>query len=247
MSKEINETPEPEVAANATEAGPRDQDPAAAPTNEPDAADAEIEVHAPEVPDDDPEARIITLEAEMAALNDKLLRALAETENVRRRAIRDKEDAAKYAIANFAKETLSVADNISRAMASVEDEMRIGDGPVANLIVGLELTERELLNTLERVGVKPIEAMGARFDHNLHEAMFEIEDKDQPAGTVLQVLETGYVLKDRLLRPARVGVSKGGPKVPRPEAAGAEPAARDGQTGYEERGDGPGSKLDEEL
>ena len=248
MSEEINENPEPEVADDQPIAGePTD---AAEPTDG-EAADAGVEMHAPEVSDDDPETRIVTLEAEMASLNDKLLRALAETENVRRRALRDKEDASKYAIANFAKETLSVADNLSRALASIEDEMRKGDGAVANLIVGLEMTERELLNTLERFGVTPIDAMGARFDHNLHEAMFEIDDKDKPVGTVLQVLETGYVLKDRLLRPAKVGVSKGGPKAPPPDAAGADtsadPAARDGQAAYEGRSDGPGSQLDEKL
>ena len=251
MSEEINENPKPEGAENQLDAGSPEIETEAVPTNETAAADDETELHAPEVPAGDPETRIIILEAEMASLNDKLLRALAESENVRRRAIRDKDDASKYAITSFAKEILSVADNLSRALASIEDEMRSGDGPVANLIVGLEMTERDLLNTLERTGVTPIEAMGARFEHNFHETMFEVEDKDKPAGTVFQVLETGYVLKDRLLRPAKVGVTKGGPKTPPPEAAGAEtpadPAARDGQAAYQERGDGPGAQLDEKL
>jgi len=257
MSEEPNEHLEPEGAETEPSTDePTENQSDVAPTDEPEevdrkAVEGEVKVHRPEVPDDDPETRVITLEAELASLNDKLLRALAENENVRRRAIRDKEDASKYAIASFTKEILSVADNISRAQVSIEEEMRNSAGPVANLIVGLEMTERGLLNTLERVGVTPIKAMGERFDHNLHEAMFEIEDKVKPAGTVLQVLETGYLLKDRLLRPAKVGVTKGGPKAPPPGAVGAEtsadPAVRDGQAAYEERCDGPGSQLDENL
>ena len=156
----------------------------------------------------------LTPEQQVEELNDKLLRALAEAENVRRRAEREKSDAAKYAITNFAREVLGVADNMKRAMASVDSEARKKDPALEQLMVGLEMTEREMLSTFERFGIKPIEAMGEKFDHNLHEAMFELDDTSKPAGTVTQVVEAGYVLNDRLLRPAKVGVSKGGPKEP---------------------------------
>lgn len=195
-----------------------------------------------------------TPEQRVEELNDKLLRALAEAENVRRRAERDKSDAAKYAIANFAREVLGVADNMKRAMASVDSEARKKDPALEQLMVGLEMTEREMLSTFERFGIKPIEAMGEKFDHNLHEAMFELDDATIPAGTVMQVVEPGYMLNDRLLRPAKVGVSKGGPKEN--DGAGAAkdaasdppgPAIKDGQGAYEDKGKEPGTQLDEEL
>ena len=187
----------------------------------------------------------LTPEQQVEELNDKLLRALAEAENVRRRAERDKSDAAKYAITNFAREVLGVADNMKRAMASVDSEARKKDPALEQLMVGLEMTEREMLSTFERFGIKPIEAMGEKFDHNLHEAMFELDDTSKPAGTVMQVVEAGYVLNDRLLRPAKVGVSKGGPKGATP--APIDPALKDGQGAYEDKGKGPGAQLDEEL
>ena len=196
----------------------------------------------------------LTPEQQVEELNDKLLRALAEAENVRRRAERDKSDAAKYAITNFAREVLGVADNMKRAMASVDSEARKKDPALEQLMVGLEMTEREMLSTFERFGIKPIEAMGEKFDHNLHEAMFELDDTSKPAGTVMQVVEAGYVLNDRLLRPAKVGVSKGGPKEPdaTKAAEGAtpapiDPALKDGQGAYEDKGKEPGAQLDEEL
>ncbi|MCH2326203.1 MAG: nucleotide exchange factor GrpE [Rhodospirillales bacterium] len=196
----------------------------------------------------------LTPEQQVEELNDKLLRALAEAENVRRRAEREKSDAAKYAITNFAREVLGVADNMKRAMASVDSEARKKDPALEQLMVGLEMTEREMLSTFERFGIKPIEAMGEKFDHNLHEAMFELDDTSKPAGTVMQVVEAGYLLNDRLLRPAKVGVSKGGPKEPDATrtAEGAtpapiDPALKDGQGAYEEKGKEPGAQLDEEL
>ena len=196
----------------------------------------------------------LTPEQLVEDLNDKLLRALAEAENVRRRAKREKSDAAKYAITNFAREVLGVADNMKRAMASVDLEARKKDPALEQLMVGLEMTEREMLSTFERFGIKPIEAMGEKFDHNLHEAMFELDDTSKPAGTVMQVVEAGYLLNDRLLRPAKVGVSKGGPKEPNATGAaeGAtpapiDPALKDGQGAYEDKGKEPGVELDEEL
>ena len=151
------------------------------------------------------------LQAEIIDLNDKLLRALAETENIRRRADRDKADASKYAITNFAREMLTIRDTLQRALGSVDVDSRKEHAVIEQLFVGLEMNEREIKIIFERFGIKTIEAMSEKFDHNFHEAMFEIEDSSQPAGTVVQVVETGYVLKDRLLRPAKVGVSKGGP------------------------------------
>ena len=189
----------------------------------------------------------LTPEQQVEELNDKLLRALAEAENVRRRAEREKSDAAKYAITNFAREVLGVADNMKRAMASVDLEARRKDPALEQLMVGLEMTEREMLSTFERFGIKPIEAMGEKFDHNLHEAMFELDDTSKPAGTVMQVVEAGYLLNDRLLRPAKVGVSKGGPKEPDATPAPIDPALKDGQGAYEDKGKEPGAQLDEEL
>ena len=190
----------------------------------------------------------LTPEQQVEELNDKLLRALAEAENVRRRAEREKLNAAKYAITNFAREVLGVADNMKRAMASVDSEARKKDPALEQLMVGLEMTEREMLSTFERFGIKPIEAMGEKFDHNLHEAMFELDDTSKPAGTVMQVVEAGYVLNDRLLRPAKVGVSKGGAKETAANAEEPETvASKEGQTAYEDKGEEPGTQLDEEL
>lgn len=166
----------------------------------------------PEPAADGAEARIAELEAEVATLKDQMLRALAETENVRRRLEQQAEDRGKYAIANFAKDMLSVADNLRRALEAVPQSARQEDELVASLTTGVEMTERELLGALERYGVKPVPALGSRFDPHLHQAMMEVEDPSQPQGTVVMVMQGGYTMHDRLLRPAMVGVSKGGPK-----------------------------------
>ena len=166
----------------------------------------------------DPAEEIARLEGELAEVNDKLLRALAETENVRRRAGRDREDALKFAIKNFAEGMLSVADNLGRALSSIDADARAADPNLENLFVGVDMVQRELTSTFERYGIQPIKALGDRFDPMLHEAMFEIEDADTAAGTIAQVLEPGYTLHGRTLRAAKVGVTKGGPK---PEAAQA--------------------------
>jgi molecular chaperone GrpE len=162
-----------------------------------------------------PEGRVTELEAELAEYKDRLLRALAETENVRRRAQREQEDASKYAIAGFAKDLLSAADNLRRALESLP-EAQAKDERTRSLIAGVAATERELLGVFERHGIKRIDPKGECFDHNLHQAIFETERPDQPNGSVVEVLQPGYVLHDRLLRPAMVGVAKGGPKPSEP-------------------------------
>ncbi len=233
----------------------------AAPPGDDEVAEEEAEPE-PE-PEPEPEDPVARLEAEAADLKDRLLRALAEAENVRRRAERDKGDIAKYAISGFARSLLTVADNLRRALDSVPEEARQENEALENLALGIEMTERELLGALEAAGVGPIDAMDQKFDHNLHEAMFELEDESKPAGTVVQVLETGYVIQDRLLRPAKVAVSKGGPKeapgepAAEPSEAGSEsgaqtdPAAKDSSLAYEKQtdaqGETAGSQLDEKL
>ena len=157
------------------------------------------------------EDRLTALEAELADQKDRLLRALAETENVRRRAQREREDASKYAVSGFAKDLLSAADNLRRALDSLP-EAEVRDERTRGLLEGVAATERELLGIFERYGIKRIDPKGERFDHNLHQAIFEAERADQPSGTVIEVLQPGYLLHDRLLRPAMVGVAKGGRK-----------------------------------
>ncbi|OAN49107.1 nucleotide exchange factor GrpE [Paramagnetospirillum marisnigri] len=156
--------------------------------------------------------RIAALEAEVAKLKNDVLYAKADTENTRRRLEQQAEDRGKYAVANFAKDVLNVADNLRRALDAVPVAAREGDDNLNTLTIGVEMTERELLATMERYGIKPVAAQGARFDPNLHQAMMEMEDPTQPEGTVVLVMQAGYTLHDRLLRPALVGVSKGGPK-----------------------------------
>ncbi len=158
--------------------------------------------------------RVQQLEADLVTAKNDVLYAKAETENVRRRLEVQAEDRGKYAVVNFAKDVLSVADNLRRALDAVPVDQRDSSELVKNLSVGVEMTERELLGSLERYGIRPIAAKGERFDANLHQAMMEMEDTTVPAGTVVLVMQTGYKIHDRLLRPALVGVSKGGPKAP---------------------------------
>ena len=172
-----------------------------------------------------PEERaVVQLEAELADTKDRLLRALAETENVRRRAQREREDASKYAIAGFAKDLLSAADNLRRALESLP-ESEAKDERTRSLLAGVAATERELLGVFERHGIKRIDPKGERFDHNFHQAIFEVERPGAAPGTVIEVLQPGYVLHDRLLRPAMVGVAKAG--APHPEDDGTDDAEGD--------------------
>jgi molecular chaperone GrpE len=152
--------------------------------------------------------RLLALETELAEAKDRLLRALAETENTRRRAQREREDLQKYAITGFTKDLLSPVDNLRRALDSMP-EAEVHDAKLRALLDGVAATERELLVALERHGVKRIDPKGEKFDHNFHQAIFEAENSGQSAGTVVEVLQPGYVLHDRLLRPAMVGVAKG--------------------------------------
>lgn len=156
--------------------------------------------------------RLAELEAEIAKLRNDVLYAKAETENVRRRLEQQAEDRGKYAVAQIAKDVLSVADNLRRALDAVPPAAREGNDIANTLTVGVEMTERDLLNTFERYGIKLIEAQGSRFDPNFHQAMMEMEDPSQPEGTVVLVMQQGYTIHDRLLRPALVGIAKGGSK-----------------------------------
>ncbi len=164
-----------------------------------------------DAPQPDPFAVLESLKDENAALKDKALRTMAEMENLRRRTEREVADSKLYAVSNFAREMLTVADNLHRAIASLPADAR-GIEAVRGLAEGVELTERDLLSRLARFNVKPVEPEGKKFDPNFHEALFEIPNETVPSGTVLQVVETGYAIGERVLRPAKVGVSRGGPK-----------------------------------
>ncbi len=155
--------------------------------------------------------QIATLEQENTALKDRLLRTLAEMDNLRKRTEREVADAKAYALTSFARDLLSVVDNLGRALAAspVDDA---SDPTLTALAEGVSMTERELLNALKKHGVERVDPENQRFDPNLHQAIFEIENANVPAGTVLQVMQSGFTLSGRVLRPAMVGVSKGGPK-----------------------------------
>ena len=160
---------------------------------------------------------------EAAEMKNRLLRALADMENLRKRTEREVADARQYGIAAFARDILSVADNFRRALETVGPDLRAGaDAAVNSLIEGVELTERELLKALEKNGIRKIEPLGEKFDPNLHQAMYEVPDPSVASGTIVQVVQPGYVIGERILRPALVAVAKGGPK-----AGSAEPVAND--------------------
>jgi len=154
------------------------------------------------------------LREEVAELKDQLLRALAETENLRNRARREREEAVRYAAAPLAKDLLPVADNLRRAIDSVPAEAAEENEKLKGLLVGVEMTEKSLIDSLAKHGIVQIDPLGERLDPHRHEAMMEMPDPDRPAGTIVQVFEIGYLLHERLLRPARVGVATGGPSSP---------------------------------
>jgi molecular chaperone GrpE len=160
-------------------------------------------------------ALVEKLSKEAAEYKDKHLRTLAEMENLRRRTEREVADSRAYGISNFARDVLGVADSMARGVSALNAELRgKADGSVKALLEGIELTERELLKTLEKHGVKKFDPLGEKFDPNLHQAMFELPDPSRPAGTVAQVIQPGYMIGERVLRPALVAVAKGGPKAP---------------------------------
>jgi molecular chaperone GrpE len=171
-----------------------------------------------EVPQADPAVApkpSTSLDRELADMKDRLLRTLAEMENMRKRTERDVADARSYGISSFARDILGVADNMHRALQALDDELRAkADDATKALLEGVELTERELMSALERHGVKRIEPLNQKFDPNRHQAMFEKEDPSVPSGTVVQVVQAGYTIGERVLRPALVAVSKGGAKPP---------------------------------
>jgi molecular chaperone GrpE len=178
------------------------------------------------------DARVVDLAQEAAALakenaelKDRVLRTLAEMENLRRRTEREVADSRVYAIQSFARDLVGVADNIQRALDAVRDSGVALEGPAKALVDGVELTERELLKVLEKNGVKKFDPKGEKFDPNMHQAMFEVPDARVPSGSVVQVIQPGFAIGDRVLRPALVGVSKGGPKTaPTASASGARDA-----------------------
>ncbi len=182
----------------------------------------------------EPEGDLESLMAENADMRDKLLRTMADMENLRRRTEREKGDIARYAISNFARDVLTIGDNLRRVIEHVPADAAAADPALKSFLDGVELTERELLNMLEKHGVAKLEPLGQRFDPNQQQAMYEVQTADVPEGMVVEVMQAGYTIGDRVLRPALVAVSKGGPKP-------AAPAVENGD------GLGPDRAADDDL
>src|SRR5499427_7533411 len=191
-----------------------------APTGEP-------VVSKPYVMPDDPEpGSVEVLQKEAADARDKMLRTLAEMENLRKRTAKEVTDARTYGITGFARDVLEIADNLQRALDAVPAEAKATADPgLKGLIEGVELTERALLNALEKNGVTKFDPTGERFDPNFQQAMYEVPDPSVPSGTVVQVVQAGFMIGDRVLRPALVGVSKGGARAAPAAANGNEPGS----------------------
>lgn len=197
-----------------TENGTEDDLPEAAEqeTDEPAAEDGE-DAQGPSILDLGPNPdlqnnRVKELEDQLARAKDQMMRALADAENTRKRAIRDKEDIAKYAISGFAKDLLDFADNFGRALQSLPTELKEEDERIGSIIDGIETMEKELFRVFDKHGIEKLEPQDELFNPNFHEVMFEVPGTGKPAGTVIQIIEPGYTLRDRLIRPARVGVAK---------------------------------------
>ena len=155
------------------------------------------------------DAEVIGLKEEAGKLKDQLLRTLAEMDNLRKRTEREKAEATLYAASNFARDILSISDNMDRALATAEaDHLKEATEPVKDLVVGVEMTRRELLNVFERHGIKRVDPMGEKFDPHFHQAVYEVPTNEQPPGTVVQVMQPGFKIGERVLRPAMVGVAK---------------------------------------
>jgi len=175
-----------------------------------------------EPPPRTPHDVIVALQAEAADLKDRLLRAHAEVENIRKRSEREKEETAKYAVTRFARDIVNVGDNFQRAIDAVPAGAAEQDPALKSFLEGVTMTERELLNVLERYGIKRVQPVNEPFNPHLHQAVMEIARTDVPNGTVVQVFQPGFMIEDRVLRPAMVGVAKGGPKsAPAPEGSAA--------------------------
>ena len=153
--------------------------------------------------------QISELQQQLAATKDQGLRALADADNTRKRAVKDREDATKYAVTNFARDLLDYTDNFKRAIDSIPEDLKSsGDDRITNLLSGLEAMQRQLHQTLDKNGVRKIEPRNEPFNPHFHEVMFEVPGSGKPAGMIVQLVDAGYILHDRLLRPARVGVAK---------------------------------------
>lgn len=200
-----SETPAEDAAAEAPEAGPAESSPTDADRNRWGGGK-----HA---------ARVVELEGEVTQLRDQLLRAMAETENVRKRAERQVEDANRYAVTGFARDILSIGDNLERALFAVPEERRGEHELLQTVIEGMVAVQNDFLGALAAHKIERLDPTGEPFDPNLHEAMYEVPDSDLPNGSVAQVMQAGYRLHDRLLRPARVGVAKSAVPPAAPEAA----------------------------
>jgi molecular chaperone GrpE len=201
---------------------------AAAPTAE---GDTPENTESPETTEPDQPDELELAYGEVADLKDKLLRAMAETENIRRRGEREKADTRKYAIADFARDMLAVSDNLQRALAAVGDEARSGNAELAQLLEGIELTRKELQGHFDKHGIEEISPLGEKLDPNLHQAVVQLDDPDAAQGIVVQVMQPGYVIHGRLLRAAMVGVAKGAPAQTADTAADTA-AAKDNDCGH---------------
>lgn len=179
--------------------------------NNPDFLDHDVEIDTPiePPPADSHQAQIAALSEEVAGLKERMLRMAAEADNTRKRLEREKAEATLYAASNFARDLLSVADNLGRAIASVPaDERNRADEAIRNLLSGVEVTERDLLNVFQRYNIRRLETVGQKFDPNMHQALFEVPTSEAAPGTVMQEVQAGYAIGERCLRPAMVGVAK---------------------------------------
>ena len=179
--------------------------PEAKPQGEPEAEETSAE----EMPGNASDVRIAALEEELLQTKDRLMRALAEGENTRKRALKERDDAGKYAVSSFAKDLLDFSDNFSRALGAIPEDLKGVDPRLSNVMEGLSAMEREILKVFDRHGIQKIEPLDEIFDPNFHEVMFEAPMPGKAGGTIIQVIEPGYVLSGRLLRAAKVGVAQG--------------------------------------
>ncbi len=204
-----NDTPGPEVKAGPTTAAGAEAaaEQAAAPAGDVAVGDAQLK------------DIIGVLQGEIDKQKDQILRLLADMDNLRRRSEREKEETAKFAITKFARDVVGVADNFERAVAAVPPGAADHDATFATLLEGVSMTEREFINVLERHGVKRINPQGEAFNPHRHQAMMEVEDASVPPGTIMQVFQSGYVIEDRVIRPAMVVVAKGGQRAPKAAAS----------------------------